>query len=921
MYAYTRLFLPNDLKTLYIVNPKLEKSAAALSVFGGSFSDTVPGITHFLEHMLFTGTEKYPEDNDFAAFLSENNGLTNAGTYDDMTVFHFDVNCNKFEPALERFSWFFKKPIFDDSRLNREINAVDSEFNLIKNSNEWRLFRMMQYFSKTYNAFGPGNGETLQIDGIRDLVISHYKKNYTSKNMCLVIYHRDDSLKKKVQEFFGDILMQKATENLENFTVNRVKEIEDINEQQDENSKVDENENNQIDASNPCLCENELKIENMRFTKAYLDSFELSSDLNEVNYFKKFEFPFYIYDNHVFNDLYLNKYIYIESLTNIKKLKIHIEVPKKYLVYKNGSLDYLTYQFKAQDSNSLIYNLKQKELATDLDVVLEMNYQFSILIFDLNLTTKGLNKIEKVIKTFKTYLDCFYIDYNDYTEIKQIMYNKFKNVEEIQPMTLVKELARNLQYYPIEDVYDNKYKFKKYNAKELECILEILRDKKNWLVFVMNNNLKEIESFKDIYKSENNVKDSKNKFDILNNELGVINTEYYFEIKYAIGKEINTNNEIEEFSTYNNESSLKFLLNETYGGGHSYVSILLNTQIDKSDFIPVLFYLEMTTDSFKTNYYRELEKKMITVSTNLTSLGPEIIISGPTNNITTFAILFIRELKTLNFEMFDVIKEKIHNFYLAKKIEETFENILTLLNFKLTPNSVSIDEYIRNIEKMQPDDVKFLRICHVDLFVCGSGEDVIFKNLKKIVSKEFVAGEKFRYKNLTFDEYTVFGEDKGTNGVAIFIECGKQNDYKNLAKFEIIHQVSEERFFIKMRMEEELGYGILSTFYTVNDTNFLMFLVICEKDVEVINEKISMFVNDLNNFWESQSQENFDVYKEAALNNQNTKINNLEEYFQYMKKINITETDIKDHIEKIKNEIMNMNKDELVIKEHQIKIK
>lgn len=49
----------------------LFKAAAGLCVGVGSFSDPkeVPGMAHFLEHMVFMGSEKFPEENDFDSFI------------------------------------------------------------------------------------------------------------------------------------------------------------------------------------------------------------------------------------------------------------------------------------------------------------------------------------------------------------------------------------------------------------------------------------------------------------------------------------------------------------------------------------------------------------------------------------------------------------------------------------------------------------------------------------------------------------------------------------------------------------------------------------------------------------------------------------------------------------------------------------
>lgn len=47
------------------------QSAASLTIGVGSFQDPedIPGLAHFLEHMVFMGSEKFPQENDFDAFI------------------------------------------------------------------------------------------------------------------------------------------------------------------------------------------------------------------------------------------------------------------------------------------------------------------------------------------------------------------------------------------------------------------------------------------------------------------------------------------------------------------------------------------------------------------------------------------------------------------------------------------------------------------------------------------------------------------------------------------------------------------------------------------------------------------------------------------------------------------------------------
>ena len=70
----------------------LKKSAAALCVGMGSFSDPeeVPGLAHFLEHMVFMGSKKYPDENAFDNFINKSGGFDNASTDCETTVFYFE---------------------------------------------------------------------------------------------------------------------------------------------------------------------------------------------------------------------------------------------------------------------------------------------------------------------------------------------------------------------------------------------------------------------------------------------------------------------------------------------------------------------------------------------------------------------------------------------------------------------------------------------------------------------------------------------------------------------------------------------------------------------------------------------------------------------------------------------------------------
>lgn len=126
---YRHITLPNKLQALLVHDPKTEKSSACCDVLVGALSDPkeAQGLAHFLEHMLFMGTEKYPVENAYSAYLNSHGGFSNAYTSQENTVYYFDVQNDHIEGALDMFASFFTCPLLSDSSTAREINAVDSE--------------------------------------------------------------------------------------------------------------------------------------------------------------------------------------------------------------------------------------------------------------------------------------------------------------------------------------------------------------------------------------------------------------------------------------------------------------------------------------------------------------------------------------------------------------------------------------------------------------------------------------------------------------------------------------------------------------------------------------------------------------------------------------------------------------------------
>jgi insulysin len=141
---YKYVELPNKLRALLISDMEADKAAAAIDVHIGSGLDPKDsmGIAHFLEHMLFQGTDKYPRENEYSEFIKNNGGYENAFTSLTDTNYHFDCSNEAFEEALDRLAQFFICPNFSESSAAREINAVDSEYNQSLQHDGWHQFNL-----------------------------------------------------------------------------------------------------------------------------------------------------------------------------------------------------------------------------------------------------------------------------------------------------------------------------------------------------------------------------------------------------------------------------------------------------------------------------------------------------------------------------------------------------------------------------------------------------------------------------------------------------------------------------------------------------------------------------------------------------------------------------------------------------------
>jgi len=213
--SYRFLTLQNGLSVVLVSDPNTTKSAASMDVGNGYLSDPadIPGLAHFLEHMLFLGTEKYPSEHAYSDFIESHGGFSNAYTAMENTNYYFDILPNKLEGALDRFAQFFISPLLNVNTTQREMNAVDSEHSKNLLSDAWRTNRLLQVLanaSHPYSKFGTGCSQTLDVMPHAEMqkhLRAFWTKHYTAGNLRLAVLGQEslDQLQQMVAKLFSAI--------------------------------------------------------------------------------------------------------------------------------------------------------------------------------------------------------------------------------------------------------------------------------------------------------------------------------------------------------------------------------------------------------------------------------------------------------------------------------------------------------------------------------------------------------------------------------------------------------------------------------------------------------------------------------------------------------------------------------------------
>jgi predicted Zn-dependent peptidase len=163
------------------------------------------GYAHFVEHMLFKGTEKYSA-RELARIVDRVGGQHNAATNREYTCYYINVISDHIELALEILSDMYYHPLFDKDELEKEKNVILEEIMMYEDTpdelvHDLFIESMMKGHPLSHSILGT---TTTIRDATSESLRNFYSANYCNDNAIFVLSGKFDeqAVKDLIKKYF-----------------------------------------------------------------------------------------------------------------------------------------------------------------------------------------------------------------------------------------------------------------------------------------------------------------------------------------------------------------------------------------------------------------------------------------------------------------------------------------------------------------------------------------------------------------------------------------------------------------------------------------------------------------------------------------------------------------------------------------------
>ena len=220
---FNRKVLSNGLRVLTI--PMLSMESATVMVMAGAGSRyenrKTSGISHFLEHMAFKGTEKRPTAMDISSLIDGMGGEFNAFTGKETTGYYIKSAKDKVETSIDVLSDMLLHSKFDPEEIEKEKGVIIEEINLYEDMPARKIGDIYEnlLYGDTSMGWDIGGDKGVIRSITRADFLTYLAELYSSSNLTVIIAGGFDSDKavELVEKYFGQ-MKQFTTKTFEPLT-------------------------------------------------------------------------------------------------------------------------------------------------------------------------------------------------------------------------------------------------------------------------------------------------------------------------------------------------------------------------------------------------------------------------------------------------------------------------------------------------------------------------------------------------------------------------------------------------------------------------------------------------------------------------------------------------------------------------------
>jgi len=189
--TYKKITLNNGLRIILVPIKDSLSSTILILVKVGSFLErkSNAGISHFLEHLAFKGTKKYPSPLKLALEFEKIGAAYNAFTSEEYTGYWIKVQNKFLARALELISELYLNPVFSKSDLEKERKVIIEEINMYEDMPEYKVddvFLSLMYGDQPIGYPVIGFKETVEKISQNEL-LEFRKRNYIPQKTVVAV--------------------------------------------------------------------------------------------------------------------------------------------------------------------------------------------------------------------------------------------------------------------------------------------------------------------------------------------------------------------------------------------------------------------------------------------------------------------------------------------------------------------------------------------------------------------------------------------------------------------------------------------------------------------------------------------------------------------------------------------------------------